>query len=280
MKKVWVAVAAVLLFTAFAAPLSAAEEPAVKADAALLYDMDAQTVLWQKAGDEPMAPASLIKVLNILTAMPYIDFEEETEIGPLTETVYSGQLLHLRSGDILTVGDLLYGMMLFSANDCAVALADHLLGSVPLYALLMDTKAWASGAVHTVSVNVNGYSDAAQKTTAKDLAVVGTAYMGQKPLKKIAGTYAYTVCWRKPQKQLEIRNINQLLGAYAGATGLKTGTTDMAGKCLMATAERDGRRLLAVALNSSDRYGDCMRLLDYGYPTKGVLAEIGSDTLE
>ena len=280
MKKAWVTVMALMVLMNVAAPLLGAEEPEIKADAALLYDLDTATVLWQKEGSAPMAPASLIKVLNILTAAPYVTFEEETEIGPLTETVYSGQLLHLHTGDILKVQDLLYGMMLFSANDCAVALCDHLLGSVPHYAQLMDTKAWALGAVHTVSVNVNGYSDKAQKTTAEDLAVIGMAYMNQKALAKIAAAPGYTLRWQEPQKQLEIRNINQLLNAYAGATGLKTGTTDMAGKCLMATAERNGKRLLAVALNSSDRYGDCMRLLDYGYPTKGALAYDIVDTLE
>lgn len=241
------------------------EEPEVKADAALLYDMDTAAVLWEKEGDTLMAPASLIKVLNILTAEPYVGFNDEVVVGPLTETVYNGQLMGLKSGDIVKADDLLYAMMMFSANDAAVALADDLVGDIAFYAILMDTKAWALGAVHTTSVNVNGYSEEEQKTTAYDLAVIGAAFMNNERLYKFPSTKSHTVTWLSPEKSLEVTNINKFLFSYDGATGLKTGTTAMAGKCLMATVERDGKHYLAVALNSSDRYGDCIRIMDYGF---------------
>ena len=131
------------------------EEPKVKADAALLYDMDRHVILWEKGGDRPMAPASLIKVLNLLTAEPYISFEEDIVIGPLAQTVYNGQLMGIAAGDVIRMDDLVYAMMLYSANDAAVAVADELAGDIAFYAILMDTKAWALGAVHTTSVNVN-----------------------------------------------------------------------------------------------------------------------------
>ena len=237
----------------------------VKGDAALLYDMDRGTVLWEQNGSTLMAPASLIKVLNILTAEPYISFKQKVVVGPLAQTVYNGQLMGLKEGDVVRMDDLIYAMMLFSANDAAVALADDLVGDISFYAQLMDVKAWALGAVHTTSVNVNGYSEETQKTTAYDLAVIGAAFMNNQRLYAFPGVESHTLTWIAPEKTMEVTNINKFLYSYDGATGLKTGTTSMAGKCLMATADRDGKRYLAVVLNSSDRYGDCIRIMDYGY---------------
>ena len=153
-------------------------------------------------------------------------------------------------------------------------------GSISFYAALMDTKAWALGAVCTTSVNVNGYSEEEQKTTAYDLAVIGTAYMNNERLSPFASAESHTLRWLTPEKEQEITNINKFLYSYEGATGLKTGTTSMAGKCLMATVEKNGKRYLAVALNSSDRYGDCMRMMDYAYREGGVLSAEIVDDLE
>lgn len=248
------------------------EKPQVKAAAALIYDMDRREVVWEKAGNTPMAPASLIKVLNLLTAEPYLSFDEDIVIGPLVRDIYSGQLMGLEAGDVVRADDLVYAMMLHSANDAAVAVADALTGDIGFYAILMDVKAWALGAVHTTSVNVNGYSDEKQKTTAYDLAVIGTAFMDNGRLCDFASAQSHRLQWLSPKKELEINNINKFLASYEGATGLKTGTTDMAGKCLMATAEKNGKRYLAVALNSSDRYGDCIRMMDFAYREEGALS--------
>lgn len=250
-----------LLFPA----LPVAAEPEVRGDSALLLDSGSSEVLWEKNSREPMAPASLIKVLNILTARPFIQWTEQVMIGPLADTVYNGQMMDINCGEIIEAGELLYGMMLWSANDAAVALAEYLTNDLALYASLMDKKAWSLGAVHTVSINVNGYSDKEQLTTAYDLAILAQAFLNDQDLAAIAGTKSHTLTWIYPEKDQEIHNINQLLSSYEGATGLKTGTTLMAGKCLIASAVRDGKTLVAVTLNSSDRYGDCQRMLDYGF---------------
>ncbi len=239
--------------------------PEIKADAGLILNLENNQVLWEKEGWAPMAPASLIKLLNILTAYPYIDFSDKASIGPLVDHLYAGQLLGLHSGDIVETGELIYGMMLYSANDAAVAMADYLTSDEDFYCKLMDKKAWALGAVDTVSINSNGYSDTAQKTTAYDLAIIGAAFMSEDKLAAIAGTASHTFAWFEPKKELPLTNINRFIFSYAGATGLKTGTTDMAGKCLIATAQRDGDSLLVVALNSSQRYEDCTKMMDYGF---------------
>ena len=278
MKKVWI-FCFLIVFLSPCGVWGAVAEPEVKADAAIIYDMDRGEVIWEKSADQPMAPASLIKVLNLLTAEPYLSFEDVVTVGPLAETVYNGQLIGISEGDRLKSKDLVYAMMLFSANDAAVALADALAGDISFYSVLMDAKAWALGAVHTTSVNVNGYSDERQKTTAYDLAVIGSAYMNNKRLSSFAGESSYTIRWLNEEKTMDLTNINKFLYSYGGATGLKTGTTSMAGKCLMATVDKNGCRYLAVALNSSDRYGDCMRMMDYAYREEGSLSyEIVDDT--
>lgn len=245
-------------------PLFAAE-PVVKADAAVLLDCDTGKVLWEKNGDAPMAPASLIKVLNLLAAEPYLEMTDHIMIGPLAETVYNGQMMGLEQGQILEASELIYGMILWSANDAAVAMAEYLAGDISFYAKLMDTKAWALGAVHTTSVNVNGYSDHYQRTTAYDMAILGAAFLENRNLAAVAKTTAHELTWLYPAQNKVVNNINQFLFSYEGATGLKTGTTAMAGKCLMASAERRGRTLIAVALNSSARYEDCAAMMDYGF---------------
>lgn len=240
-------------------------EPEIRADAGLIMDIETKEVLWEDQGYVPKAPASLIKLLNILTAYPYIDFNDDIMIGPLVDTLYAGQLLNLTQGDMLEVGELVYGMMLYSANDAAVAMADYLTSDEVFYSKLMDKKAWALGAIATTSINSNGYSDPAQKTTAYDLAIIGCAFMEAPALAEIGATVSHKFTWLSPEKEVPLTNINRFLFSYDGATGLKTGTTDMAGKCLIATAERDGNKLLVVALNSSRRYEDCTLMMDYGF---------------
>ncbi|MEE0776194.1 MAG: hypothetical protein U0M15_03935 [Bacillota bacterium] len=257
----------ILFFFFWGVPLNvtAAEEPTVKADAALVLDCDTLEVLWEKNGDAPMAPASLIKVLNIVTASPYLEMTDRVMVGPLAQTIYNGQMMGLEQGQVLEASELIYGMLLWSANDAAVAMADHMAGDIGFYATLMDTKAWSLGAVHTVSVNVNGYSDHKQKTTAYDMAVIGAAFLQDDTLAAMAATRSHELTWLYPEHRQNVTNINKFLFSYEGANGLKTGTTSIAGKCLMASAERNGRTLIAVALNSSARYEDCAAMMDYGF---------------
>ena len=241
-----------------------AAEPVVRGDAAVLMNADGD-LLWQKNGEAAMAPASLIKILNILTAWPYLDPQAQVTVGPACDSIYNGQMMEIDCGEIVEAQELLYAMLLWSANDAALALAEYLVTDLDLYAALMDKKAWALGAVHTTSVNVNGYSDPAQLTSAYDLGVIAAAFLRDETLAAMAGEKSHRLTWVYPEKEREVGNINRFLYSYAGANGLKTGTTSLAGKCLIAGARRDGRQLLAVTLNSSDRYGDCAAMLDYGF---------------
>ncbi len=253
-----------VVFAFFTAPVMGAE-PAVQADGALLMDAETGDVLWEKSGREPMAPASLIKLLNVITAWPYILPDEEITVGSAVKSIYNGQLLNLQEGDVITAENLLHGILLWSANDGAVALADYLAGDQALYAALMDTKAWALGALHTKSINVNGYSDKDQFSTAYDLAVIAARFMEEAELAAIVATDEYEVHWVSREDTLAIWNTNKMIESYSGCNGIKTGTTSMAGKCLIASALREGRQLIAVVLNSSDRYGDAKAMLDWGF---------------
>lgn len=279
MRKIILIILCFALIVIFPMPAAAEDPPPpeIRADAGLIMDVETKEVLWENQGYVPKAPASLIKLLNILTAYPYIDFNDDIMVGPLVDSLYAGQLLNLTQGDILEVGELIYGMMLYSANDAAVAMADYLTSDEVFYSKLMDKKAWALGAIATTSINSNGYSDPAQKTTAYDLAIIGCAFMENAELAEIGGTVSHSFTWLSPEKELPLTNINRFLFSYEGATGLKTGTTDMAGKCLIATAERNGHELLVVALNSSRRYEDCTVMMDYGFALKDGSTPGGTD---
>lgn len=261
MKKI---ICGLLLIMLFSSPCYG-RELQVRADSAMLLNTETMEVLWEKNAEKSLAPASLIKLLNILTAYPYIDFADTVTVGALVDTLYAGQLIHLHQGDLMTTEEIIYAMMLYSANDAAVAMADYLVSDIDFYAALMDKKAWALGAMDTCSVNVNGYSDARQKTTVGDLAVIACAYQEKEALMTFASAKNHTLTWKSPQKEIEMANINRFLLSYEGATGLKTGTADLAGKCLIATAKRGETSLTAIVLNSSKRYEDCMLMMDYGF---------------
>lgn len=264
MKTKWMIFCILAFLFAATTPVLAAE-PSVRADGALLLDAHSSDVVWEKNGWTHLAPASLIKLLNVITAWPYLSLDEEITIGPAVKDIYNGQMLNLQEGDVITADNLLHGILLWSANDGAVAMADYLVGDQKLYAALMDKKAWALGAVQTQSVNVNGYSDKEQYSTAYDLAVIAARVMEEAELAAIVATKSYEVKWVSGGDAMPITNTNKLLETYKDCNGVKTGTTSMAGKCLVASALREGKLLIAVVLNSSDRYGDARAMLDWGF---------------
>jgi D-alanyl-D-alanine carboxypeptidase (penicillin-binding protein 5/6) len=155
--------------------------------------------------------------------------------------------------------------LICSANDAAVVLAEHVAGDEALFAHLMSCKAFLIGATSTHFVNASGLPADNHYSTAYDLAQIGRYALTYPTIKKAVGTAQAEFHHPAYQKPIIIRNTNGLLNTYKGAEGIKTGTTNAAGKCLVAAATRQGRQLIAVVLKSGDRQGDCWRLLDYGY---------------
>jgi D-alanyl-D-alanine carboxypeptidase (penicillin-binding protein 5/6) len=168
-----------------------------------------------------------------------------------------GSRMGLVAGETLTVRDLLYGLLLPSGNDAAVALAEHVAGSEAAFVRLMNEAAAELGLRGTRFTNAHGNDEPGETTSAADLVLMVRAVLAYPLLAQIVATPSVQTAGRA------LTNTNELLGVYRGADGVKTGTTDLAGECLVASVTRDGHRLLTVVLGSQDRYADTRALLDF-----------------
>lgn len=265
----WVLVALLVFVTQGlgAAAAAAAPPPQVVAGAAILMEADTGQVLYAKNPDARMYPASTTKILTALIVLERCDLDEEVRVPP-GFTGVDGSAIYLREGEVFTVRDLLYALLVHSANDAAVVLAEHVAGSVDAFARLMNKKAGSTGARHSHFVNPNGLPDENHYTTARDLALIARAAMRQPAFREIVATKSYVLPEREDPKALRhLWNTNKLLWRYEGANGIKTGYTTQAQQCLVASARRGGRELIAVVLGSvgNNVWTDATALLDYGF---------------
>jgi D-alanyl-D-alanine carboxypeptidase (penicillin-binding protein 5/6) len=168
-----------------------------------------------------------------------------------------GSRMGLASGERLTVSELLRGLLIPSGNDAAVALAEHVAGSEADFVRMMNARARAMGLSGTNFINVHGLDAPGQTTTAADMAVIAKAALAIDAIAEIVTQRSATVAGHS------LQNTNELLGTYDGTDGVKTGTTDEAGECLVASVTRNGRRTLLVELGSQQRFVDATRLFDY-----------------
>lgn len=250
---IWMAawsIAAILLYTA---PVRALD---VSARSAVLLDGD--TVLWEKNADEKSLIASTTKIMTALVVLEQADLEENVQVDPAAVGV-EGSSMYLKAGEELTVRDLLHGLMLSSGNDAAVALAIHVAGSVEEFADLMNQKAAELGLKDTHFANPNGLDDEGNYATARSLGLLASAAMEREDFRDIVSARTYTCAGHA------MTNHNKLLWQYPGAEGVKTGFTKHAGRILVGSAQRDGRRLISVTINAPDDWNDHRRLLDYGF---------------
>ena len=186
------------------------------------------------------------------------DLSEVVTIRP-EWTGVEGSSMYLKAGEELTLEALLYGLLLASGNDAAVAIAGFCAGDVDTFVAWMNDKAAELGMEHTHFENPNGLNDEGHYSTAADMAALARVVMEHEALAKIVGTRSITVAGRT------LTNHNKLLWRYEGCTGLKTGYTDRAGRTLVSCAERDGQRLIAVTLNDPNDWADHAALFDYGF---------------
>jgi D-alanyl-D-alanine carboxypeptidase (penicillin-binding protein 5/6) len=176
-----------------------------------------------------------------------------------------GSSLWLRPGEKLRLQDLLTGMMLHSGNDGSIAVAEGVAGSMERFVDLMNLKAKEIGALNTNFRNPHGLRAPSHFTTVLDLALIARYGLADPRFAGLVKQKNAVLKWADGKKQMTLANTNRLLWYLEGADGVKTGTTNEAGHCLVASATRDGRQMIAVVLNSGDRWGDCARLLEYGF---------------
>ena len=243
----------------------------------ILMDANTGKILYSKDAFSKMYPASTTKLMTAILTLENCDLNEIVTVSH--NAVYSIPVgyshANLQEGEQLTIEQLLNVLLIPSANDAAVALAEHISGSVEEFANLMNNKAKEIGCLNTHFVNPNGVHNENHYSTAYDLALIGRYAMKFDDIMRIAKVNQYTL--PKTNKYNEENRIfnatNGLITEndkyyYPNATGLKTGYTDKAGYCIVATAERDGIELIEVVLGSNtikERYEDCIKLFDYGF---------------
>ncbi len=278
MKKISLLLAVVLLlgYLPFGAKAAKVE---VKAKSAVLMDVETGTVLSEQNAHEPLAPASVTKVMTMLLIMEAIDSGKIGWSDMVTASeaaaAKGGSQIYLKVGEQMTVSDMLKSIAVSSANDCACAMAEHLCGSEAAFVEKMNARAAELGMKDTRFVNCTGLDDspeaAEHKTSAYDIALMSRELMKNHPAIK-----KFTTIWMDTVRDgaFGLSNTNKMVRFYNGCTGLKTGFTQKAGYCLSATAQRDGMELVAVVMgaeSSQDRFAACKQLLDYGFANFAVV---------
>lgn len=252
----------VLIFCCLAVPASAETVPAITAEAAVVMDMDTGQVLYGKGEHERRPPASLTKVMTGYLAVKQPNLQQTVTVSE--EAAATGESsLNLKEGDQLTLNNLLHGALMKSANDACVALAEQIAGSEAAFVQNMNLQACLLGCADTNFRNTNGLPAENHYSSAYDLAVMTRAAMQNETFAQIVQQQEYMVRWLDGRRLL-VHNTNRLLREYPGAIGVKTGTTNEAGQCLIAVAEKEGNRIIVVVLKSKNRFLDAVHLLDYG----------------
>jgi len=242
----------------------AAGEPYIGADAAVLMDVRTGQVLYAKNLHKKRPPASTTKIMTALLALELGNPGEIVTVSPGAAAVGESSI-HLEAGERLTLSDLVSGALMKSGNDACAAIAEHIAGSIDNFADLMNKKAILLGARHTHFVNPHGLPAKNHYTTAYDLGLMAAAALKDEKFAEIVSTREQTIDWPGKAWDRRLKNTNKLLWKYLWADGVKTGTTREAGQCLVASAAKDSRHLVAVVLKSSDRYGDTIKLFEYGF---------------
>lgn len=246
-------------------PADAVAAPHLNSQYYCVVDRETGQPLLGKNSDVRRPMASTTKIMTAILAVEYAGLDEMAEVSKYADRTPE-YTIGLRAGQQLQVGELLKVALIRSSNDAAVVLAEHVAGNEQFFAYLMSKKACVIGAMHTRFQNSSGLPDEAHFSTALDLAQISRYALSKPYIAQIVGTSETDFKHPGYQQPLTIRNTNAgLLNGYSGADGVKTGTANEAGKCLIASATRQDRSLIAVVLKSSDRQGDCIKLLDYGF---------------
>ena len=249
----------------------AAEAPAVSAASAVLLDAESGRILYARNENEKRAIASITKLMTALVAAEYLDDLSQTITVRKEWTGIEGTSLYLKAGEEISLETLLYGLLLHSGNDAAVALAAHCAGDVETFVGWMNQRARDLGMTGTHFSDPSGLGDEDHYSTALDMARLGAACLKNPVVAKIVATKSIVLGGRS------FTNHNKLLWQYEGCTGMKTGYTRQAGRTLVSSAERDGQKLVCVTLSDGNDWADHKALLDYGFETypRKVLAEEG-----
>ena len=241
--------------------------PAIQAQAAILIDAKTGQILFDKNSRARNAPASTTKVLTAIIAIESGHLDDEVKVSPRAAST-AGSSMHLSAGQLISMRELITGLLLRSGNDAAVAIAEHLAGSVENFVILMNHKAELLDASNSHFANPHGLTAPGHYSTAFDLAWIARYALTNPIFSTIVNTKETNIDWldrRGKEHDQKLKNTNKLLWLLEEADGVKTGTTNQAGPCLIASATRGNQKLIAVVLHDHSRWYDAMQLLKYGF---------------
>ncbi len=231
----------------------------------ILVNSDDFSVLDSRASTEQSGIASLTKIMTAIVALEICD-DLSREVTVADEAIgVEGSSIYLKPGEVLSIEDLVWAVMLNSANDAAVALAIACAGTVEDFVSLMNTKAELLCLEHTHFVNTNGLDAEGHYSCARDVAMISCYALANDTFKKIVSSYTKYIPYCNTENGRQLVNHNKMLKLYDGCIGVKTGYTKSIGRCLVTAAEKDGIRLICVTLNDPDDWSDHRALLDMGF---------------
>ena len=245
----------------------------VKAEGVILIEADTGAVLYENNADEAFAPASVTKVMTMLLIMEAINEERISVDDRVSASEYAasmgGSQIYLEPGEEMSLHEMLKAIIVSSANDATVAVAEHLMGSADAFVAKMNERALELGMNSTAFKNTTGLDEDGHVMSARDIAIASRELLKHKKI------FEYTGIWMDAVRDGEfgLSNTNRLIRFYPGANGLKTGSTSIAKYCLSASAMRNDMQLIAVVMaapSSDERFAGAKRLLDYGFANYGV----------
>ncbi len=257
MKKIKIILLMLCIWITEAIPTSAIS---VSAQFSCVMEAETGQVLYEKNAYSRHSMASTTKIMTALLAIEKGNLSDMVTVSKQAAGT-EGTSLYLAAGDTVTLSDLLYGLLLQSGNDAAIAIAEHISGSVEQFAESMTARAKEIGAQNTAFQNPNGLDAEGHYTTAYDLALITREALKNETFAEIAATKSKTI---QDGKQTVV-NHNKLLTLYPGCVGVKTGFTKKTGRCLVSSAVRDGKQFICVTLHAPDDWNDHTRLLDYAF---------------
>ena len=240
-------------------------EPTINSKAAIIYDRTSKTILFGKHENEKRKMASTTKIMTAIIVLENSNLDDIVTVSSKAAGT-GGSRLGLKTNDKISVRDLLYGLMLCSGNDAAVALAEHVGGNVQGFATLMNNKSAVLGLTSTHFVTPHGLDNEDHYTTAYELAAITNYALENETFYRYVGTKTYTVSINGRSKNLS--NTNELLGNLNGVYGVKTGFTNGANRCLVTSVKRGNLDLICIVLGADtkkDRTQDSVKLIEYAF---------------
>lgn len=262
-------VLAALLFSLFTVFSASEWSQKTSARSALLYSPENNEILYSKNENLKLPMASTTKIMTALVALENCNIDDTVTVADEAVGI-EGSSAYLKGGDTYSLEDLLYALLLQSANDASVAIAIHAAGDIQSFVDLMNEKAIELGAYNTSFENPSGLDAEGHFTTAIDLAKIAAAALANKDIARIVSTSKKTITSDEGTVR-NFTNHNKLLFKYDDCIGVKTGFTKKSGRCLVSAAERDGLTLITVTLDAPDDWNDHKNMLDYGFSVRQKL---------